>query len=77
MDLDADMVGHKAHVAKNPVLPAANTAEIGAIASSMKRDISLQDEANRLKRLRDEKGFDAFKLRISTTDQYRSEARFR
>jgi L-alanine-DL-glutamate epimerase-like enolase superfamily enzyme len=35
-----------------------------AYASSMKRDITPNDEAERLKRLRDEKGFDAFKFRI-------------
>lgn len=36
---------------------------IRAYASSMKRDITPKDEAKRLKRLRDEKGFDAFKVR--------------
>jgi L-alanine-DL-glutamate epimerase-like enolase superfamily enzyme len=35
-----------------------------AYASSMKRDITPADEARRLKRLRDEKGFDAFKFRV-------------
>jgi L-alanine-DL-glutamate epimerase-like enolase superfamily enzyme len=35
-----------------------------AYASSMKRDITPQDEARRFLRLRDEKGFDAFKWRI-------------
>ncbi|MGF1620285.1 MAG: mandelate racemase/muconate lactonizing enzyme family protein [Rhodomicrobiaceae bacterium] len=35
-----------------------------AYASSMKRDITPHDEAVRLKRLRDEKGFDAFKFRV-------------
>ena len=35
-----------------------------AYASSMKRDITPQDEAARLCRLRDERGFDAFKFRI-------------
>ena len=35
-----------------------------AYASSMKRDITPQDEAARFRRLRDEKGFDAFKFRI-------------
>ena len=35
-----------------------------AYASSMKRDISANDEASRFLRLRDEKGFDAFKFRI-------------
>lgn len=34
-----------------------------AYASSMKRDITPKDEAARLCRLRDEKGFDAFKVR--------------
>lgn len=36
---------------------------IRAYASSMKRDITPEDEADRLRRLRDEKGFDAFKVR--------------
>lgn len=36
---------------------------IRAYASSMRRDIAPDDEAARLKRLRDEKGFDAFKVR--------------
>ena len=36
---------------------------IRAYASSMKRDITPKDEAARLKRLRDTKGFDAFKVR--------------
>ncbi len=37
---------------------------IRAYASSMKRDITPADEAIRFKRLRDEKGFDAFKFRL-------------
>ncbi|WP_295311973.1 mandelate racemase/muconate lactonizing enzyme family protein [Roseobacter sp.] len=37
---------------------------VRAYASSMKRDITPRDEADRLLRLRDEKGFDAFKFRI-------------
>lgn len=37
---------------------------IRAYASSMKRDITPKDEARRLVRLRDEKGFDAFKWRV-------------
>ncbi|HKC17602.1 MAG TPA: hypothetical protein VKC11_12955, partial [Steroidobacteraceae bacterium] len=36
-----------------------------AYASSMKRDISPDDEAARLLRLRDEQGFDAFKWRVA------------
>ena len=35
-----------------------------AYASSMKRDITPKDEADRLDRLLDEKGFDAFKYRV-------------
>ncbi|WP_370399107.1 mandelate racemase/muconate lactonizing enzyme family protein [Sulfitobacter sp. JB4-11] len=37
---------------------------VRAYASSMKRDITPYDEAERLKALRDENGFDAFKFRI-------------
>ena len=37
-----------------------------AYASSMKRDITPADEAMRFKRLRDEKGFDAFKFRVGS-----------
>ncbi|MEM7170890.1 MAG: mandelate racemase/muconate lactonizing enzyme family protein [Pseudomonadota bacterium] len=37
---------------------------IRAYGSSMKRDITPEQEAERLKRLRDEKGFDAFKFRV-------------
>jgi L-alanine-DL-glutamate epimerase-like enolase superfamily enzyme len=37
-----------------------------AYASSMKRDITPGEEALRLKRLRDEKGFDAFKFRVGS-----------
>ncbi len=37
---------------------------VRAYASSMKRDISAQDEADRLVRLRDTKSFDAFKFRV-------------
>ncbi len=38
---------------------------IRAYASSMKRDITPADEADRLARLRDEFGFDAFKFRVA------------
>ncbi|MGY8994820.1 MAG: hypothetical protein ACKVH7_00085, partial [Alphaproteobacteria bacterium] len=37
-----------------------------AYGSSMKRDITPQEEADRLCALRDEKGFDAFKWRVAT-----------
>jgi L-alanine-DL-glutamate epimerase-like enolase superfamily enzyme len=39
-------------------------ARLRAYASSMRRDITPQDEAARLVRLRDEQGFDAFKWRV-------------
>lgn len=38
--------------------------KVRAYGSSMKRDITPADEASRLKRLRDEQGFDAFKFRV-------------
>jgi L-alanine-DL-glutamate epimerase-like enolase superfamily enzyme len=38
--------------------------ELRAYASSMKRDITPHDEAERFKRLRDAHGFDAFKFRV-------------
>ncbi len=38
--------------------------KLRAYASSMKRDITPRDEAARFVRLRDEKGFDAFKFRV-------------
>lgn len=38
--------------------------QLRAYASSMKRDITPADEAERLKRLRDRHGFDAFKFRV-------------
>ena len=37
---------------------------VRAYASSMKRDITAADEVARLSRLRDDKGFDAFKFRV-------------
>ncbi|MFP4058373.1 MAG: mandelate racemase/muconate lactonizing enzyme family protein [Candidatus Brocadiia bacterium] len=39
---------------------------IAAYGSSMRRDIAPRDEAQRLARLRDEKGFGAFKVRIGS-----------
>jgi L-alanine-DL-glutamate epimerase-like enolase superfamily enzyme len=44
-------------------LLGGSAGTIRAYASSMKRDITPADEAARLKRLRDEQGFDAFKVR--------------
>ena len=44
-------------------LLGGSAGSVRAYASSMKRDITPAEEAARLKRLRDEKGFDAFKVR--------------
>ncbi len=44
-------------------LLGGSAGTLRAYASSMKRDITPKDEAERLKRLRDEQGFDAFKVR--------------
>ena len=43
---------------------AARRGALRAYASSMKRDITPEDEAERLRRLRDQLGFDAFKFRV-------------
>ncbi|NNF80055.1 MAG: mandelate racemase/muconate lactonizing enzyme family protein [Rhizobiales bacterium] len=45
-------------------LLGAEARPIRAYASSMKRDITPEQEADRFLRLRDEKGFDAFKWRV-------------
>ena len=47
-------------------LLGGTAGKIRAYASSMKRDITPTDEAKRLKRLRDEKGFSAFKVRAGS-----------
>ena len=55
----------KGKVAGQPVvkLLGGDPGSLRAYASSMKRDITPKDEANRLCKLRDEFGFDAFKVR--------------
>jgi len=45
-------------------LMGGTRAPLRAYASSMKRDITPADEALRLQRLRDEYGFDSFKIRV-------------
>ncbi|QGX97082.1 mandelate racemase/muconate lactonizing enzyme family protein [Roseovarius faecimaris] len=45
-------------------LIGGSPGQVRAYGSSMKRDITPKDEAERLKRLRQELGFDAFKFRI-------------
>lgn len=58
-----DMLGRRA--GKPVVELLGGTARpLRAYASSMKRDITPQDEATRLARLRDDHGFDAFKWRV-------------
>lgn len=47
-------------------LIGGTAGSVRAYASSMKRDITPVDEAARLKRLRDEYGFDAFKVRAGS-----------
>ncbi|MEM8841181.1 MAG: mandelate racemase/muconate lactonizing enzyme family protein [Pseudomonadota bacterium] len=57
-----DMLGKKAGKPV-AVLLGGSAGRIRAYASSMKRDITPADEAERMKRLRDDKGFTAFKMR--------------
>ena len=45
-------------------LIGGSPGKLRAYASSMKRDITPEDEAKRFLKLRDEKGFDAFKWRV-------------
>ena len=47
-------------------LLGGSPGKIRAYGSSMQRGITPKDEATRLSKLRDEKGFDAFKFRIGT-----------
>ena len=58
-----DLLGR---MAEKPVasLIGGGPRRVRAYASSMKRDITPEDEADRLCRLRDEYGFDAFKFRV-------------
>lgn len=47
-------------------LIGGSPGKVRAYASSMKRDITPQDEANRLAKLRQQFGFDAFKFRVGS-----------
>lgn len=64
--LDTAMWDLRGRVEGRPVveLLGGRPGRLRAYASSMKRDITPEDEAARLVRLRDEKGFDAFKWRV-------------
>lgn len=64
--LDTALLDLRGKIEGKPVtaLFGGTPGKLRAYASSMKRDITPEDEAKRLCRLRDEKGFDAFKWRV-------------
>ena len=64
--LDTALLDLRGKIEGKPVtaLFGGTPGKLRAYASSMKRDITPKDEAKRLCRLRDEKGFDAFKWRV-------------
>ncbi len=64
--LDTAIWDLRGKAAGKPVveLLGGKPGKLRAYASSMKRDITPADEAERFRRLRDEYGFDAFKFRI-------------
>ncbi len=64
--LDTAMWDLRGHLEGKPVvsLIGGKPGKLRAYASSMKRDITPEDEAKRFQKLRDEKGFDAFKWRV-------------
>jgi len=65
--LDTAMWDWRGRAEQKPVveLLGGKQGRLRAYASSMRRDITPEDEAKRLVRLRDEKGFDAFKWRVA------------
>ena len=65
--LDTAMWDLSGKVAQKPVVELLGGApgKLRAYASSMKRDITPEAEADRLVRLRDARGFDAFKWRVA------------
>lgn len=66
--LDTALLDLRGKLEGKPVtaLLGGTPGKLRAYASSMKRDITPDDEARRLCRLRDEKGFDAFKWRVGS-----------
>ena len=64
--LDTSLWDLKGKLENKPVteLIGGNIGSLKVYGSSMKRDISAMDEANRFKKLFQEKGIDAFKFRI-------------
>jgi L-alanine-DL-glutamate epimerase-like enolase superfamily enzyme len=66
--LDTALLDLRGKLEEKPVtvLLGGTPGKLRAYASSMKRDITPKDEAKRLCKLRDEKGFDAFKWRVGS-----------
>jgi L-alanine-DL-glutamate epimerase-like enolase superfamily enzyme len=66
--LDTALLDLRGKLEGKPVtaLLGGTPGKLRAYASSMKRDITPEDEARRLCKLRDEKGFDAFKWRVGS-----------
>ena len=64
--LDTALLDLRGKVEGKPVaaLIGGSPGKLRAYASSMKRDITPEDEARRFVKLRDNKGFDAFKWRV-------------
>jgi len=64
--LDTAVWDWRGKVAEQPVavVMGGTAGPLRAYASSMRRDITPEDEAERLKKLRDMFGFDAFKVRV-------------
>ena len=64
--LDTALWDLRGRIEGKPVtaLIGGTPGQLRAYASSMKRDITPEDEARRFLRLRDDKGFDAFKWRV-------------
>ena len=64
--LDTSLLDLKGKLENKPVtaLIGGNSGKLKVYGSSMKRDITASDEANRFKKLFQEKGIDAFKFRI-------------
>src|SRR5262245_33182578 len=65
--LDTALWDWRGEVEGKPVvsLLGGKPGKLRAYASSMKRDITPEDEAGRFRRLRDRHGFDAFKFRVA------------
>jgi L-alanine-DL-glutamate epimerase-like enolase superfamily enzyme len=62
-----DIMGKALNVPVYKLLGGAYRRRVRMYASSMRRDISPRDEADRLARLVDEKGFTAVKVRVGST----------